>query len=196
MKTLLFLGAGILLAIPIAWFLWNSRVVTQTAPYITVRTDGPFELRDYPALTLATTAMDGERGNGSFGRLFGFITGKNTQARKIPMTTPVLINPTTGKRSMSFVMPEAIVQNGVPEPGSGGGVRLEKLEQGRYAVLRFAGGNREKDRQAAAEKLHAWLQQQGIAAESEMLFAYYDPPWTPVFLRRNEVLVKVPAETK
>jgi len=84
MKTILKIVGGILLAIPAVWLLRNSRAVTGSARYQTVRTEGAVELRDYPALTLATAPMDDNRGNGSFGRLFGFISGKNTQAQKIP----------------------------------------------------------------------------------------------------------------
>ena len=194
MKSLFAISVGILLAIAIVWLIRNSRAFTETAPFKRVRTDGAFELRDYPALTLATTPRGDARGSKAFGQLFGFITGKNAKSEKIPMTTPVLINPASGKPTMSFVMPQSIVQKGVPQPN--GEVSLRAMEPGRYAVLRFKGNGDDKNQEAAAEALRAWLRGQNIAAESEPVFAYYDPPWTPVFLRRNEVMMWVEGETK
>ena len=34
-------------------------------------------------------------------------------------------------------------------------------------------------------------QTQKIAGKEDPILAYYDPPWTPVFLRRNEVMIRV-----
>jgi hypothetical protein len=28
----------------------------------------------------------------------------------------------------------------------------------------------------------------------EMLYGYFDPPWTPAFLRRNEAMLRIEAE--
>ena len=109
------------------------------------------------------------------------------------MTTPVLIDPTSDNPTMSFVMPQAVVQKGVPKPG--GDVLLRRMEPGRYAVLRFKGNGDDKNQKEAAGQLIAWLRAHNIAALSEPIFAYYDPPWTPVFLRRNEVMARVAKET-
>ena len=195
MKLIIIVGGGIIMTLSLAWLIWNSRANTPSASYTVVRHEGAFEWRDYPLLTLAITPMNDERGSDAFTHLFGFISGKNAMREKIPMTTPVFIDPATGKRTMSFVMPEAITRKGVPEP-SGSDVRLGKAEPGRYIVLRFKGSGNEKHRHIAAEKLKAWLSQHNITAESEPIFAYYDPPWTPIFLRRNEVMVRIASEAK
>lgn len=195
MKFIFIVVGGLFVVLPFAWLVWNSRAHTPSAPYTVVRHEGALEWRDYPSLTLAITPMNDERGSDAFGHLFGFISGKNATREKIPMTTPVLIDPAAGKRTMSFVMPEAITRKGVPEP-SGSNVRVSKTEPGRYVVLRFKGSGNEKNRQIAAEKLNAWLRQHNINPESEPIFAYYDPPWTPIFLRRNEVMVRVASEAK
>jgi len=110
------------------------------------------------------------------------------------MTTPVLIHPAPGQKTMSFVLPQSIESKGVPEPG-GSEVCITQAQPGRYAVLRFKGRGSPKNQQLALEKLQAWLGSHGIAEESEPIFAYYDPPWTPGFLRRNEVMVRVAQET-
>ena len=70
-----------------------TRAGYESAPYKMVRRDGKFELRDYPALTVVETPMGGggsNGANGSFNRLFRFITGNNEAKQKIAMTTPGL----------------------------------------------------------------------------------------------------------
>ena len=91
---------------------------------------------------------------------------------------------------MSFIMPKKAVENGVPKP-AGENVTLGKIEAGRFAVLRFSGGRTAENEQAAMEKLAAWLEAQKITGKGHPAFAYYDPPWTPVFMRRNEVMIRI-----
>jgi hypothetical protein len=68
-----------------------TRAGYESAPCQVVRTDGKLELRDYPTLTLVETPMarGGNEADGSFNRLFRFITGGNETKQKIAMTTPV-----------------------------------------------------------------------------------------------------------
>ncbi len=172
------------------WLVSTSRAATETPDYGVVRTDGKFEIRDYPALTVATTPMESDEMNRGFGQLFKFITGSNEGAEKIAMTSPVLIDTAKDKQTMSFIMPKTSVEKGVPKP-VGDSVTLGKVEAARFAVLRFDGGRTTENEQAAIEKLKGWLDGQKLAGKGDPLFAYYDPPWTPVFLRRNEVLIRI-----
>jgi hypothetical protein len=128
--------------------------------------------------------------NGGFGQLFRYITGKNEGAEKIEMTSPVLIDTGKDGKTMSFIMPRKTVEKGVPKP-AGDSVSLGKVEAARFAVLRFPGGRTTENEKAAIEKLTAWLEGQKIAGKGDPMFAYYDPPWTPVFLRRNEVMIRI-----
>ena len=186
----------ILLAIilPIAaaafWLVSTSRAATETPDFKVLRTDEKFEIRDYPALTIATTPMNDDGMNGGFGQLFRFITGKNEGAEKIEMTSPVLIDTAKDKKTMSFIMPRKSAEKGVPKP-VGDNVKLGKVEASRFAVLRFVGGRSAEIEKAAIEKLTAWLDGQKIAGKGDPIFAYYDPPWTPLFLRRNEVMIPI-----
>ena len=171
-------------------FVSNSRAATETPDYKVIRAVGKFEIRDYPVLTVATTPMGGDGMNGSFMKLFRFISGGNAGAEKIAMTSPVLIDTAKDLRTMSFIMPKKAVAKGVPKP-AGDGVSLEKIEAARFAVLRFGGGRTPANEQAAITQLKGWLAEQKLTAKGEPLFAYYDPPWTPVFMRRNEVLIRI-----
>lgn len=182
------------IVLPIAlaafWFVSSSRAATEMPDYKVVRAEEGFEIRDYPALTIATTPMGDGGMNGGFGELFRFIAGKNETSEKIEMTAPVLIDGVKDKKTMSFIMPKKAVEKGVPEP-AGDKVTLGKVEAARFAVLRFPGGRTAENEKAAIDKLKAWLDGQKIAGKGEPLFAYYDPPWTPTFMRRNEVMIRI-----
>ncbi len=184
----------LVIALPFAlaafWLVSNSRAATETPGYKVIRTDDKIEIRDYPQLSVATTPMNDDGMNGGFGQLFRYITGSNEGAEKIAMTSPVLIDTAKAKRTMSFIMPKKAVEKGVPKP-AGESVTLGKVEASRFAVLRFGGGRSAENEKAAIEQLKAWLGAQKIAGKGEPMFAYYDPPWTPTFMRRNEVMIRI-----
>ena len=160
-----------------------------TAPYKVIRTDGKFELRDYPLLVVAETPMRGA--DNAFMRLFHFIGGKNATQQKIAMTTPVFMNHTAGTNAtMAFVMPEKLGTNGVPQPTEAG-VFVKQVPAGRFAVLRFSGWRSEKNSGAALAQLTSWLAQEKITPTGKPVFAYFDPPWTLPFWRRNEVMFRI-----
>jgi hypothetical protein len=159
----------------------------ESAPYKTVRSDGKFELRDYPALVVAETPMRGA--DGSFMRLFHFIGGENSAKEKISMTTPVFMAGAGTNKTMAFVMPAKSEANKIPQPTEVG-VTLKTILAGRFAVLRFSGSRNFKNETNAVARLTAWLTREKISASGEPVFAYFDPPWTPSFLRRNEVMFR------
>ena len=189
MKRMLWILLSLLLVGCSVFAFKNSRASTESPDYKVVRADGAFELRQYPALHLAKTGMASDM-DGSFMRLFGYITGKNERSESIAMTTPVIIDRKAGEASMSFIVPKATLDKGVPQPKSEQ-VRIDDLAAGSFAVHRFEGTSRGKNEAAALEALKAWCKAQQIEVQGEPLFAYYDPPWTPAFLCRNEVLLRV-----
>ena len=160
----------------------------ETAPYTASEKDGDYELRAYPALTVATTLEKDQR-DGAFMRLFRFIQGDNEKAQKIEMTTPVFMDRGEAGTAMSFVMPEA-ARKDAPAPKSED-VKLSQRAAAKYAVFRFAGMQSKKNEDAALEKLREWMKAKGIAVKGSPAFAYYDPPWILGPWRRNEVLVQV-----
>jgi hypothetical protein len=163
----------------------------ESAPYTVVRRDGDFELRDYPSLTLVETPM-GESGSGgtdgSFNRLFRYITGNNESKQKIAMTTPVFMSGNETNRTMAFVMHSGDKAVQIPKP-TDGQVAVRRIEGGRFAVLRFSGGRSAKKEAEAERRLKSWMESAGLPAKPPPVFGYFDPPWTPAFLRRNEVML-------
>ncbi len=187
-KMPLIIAIFLLVALAAFWLVSTSRAATENPEYKVIRTDGKFEIRDYPTLTVATTQMEGKEMNGGFGKLFRFISGSNDAKEKIAMTAPVLIDTSKDKRTMSFIMPVKTVDKGVPKP-SGESVTLGKVQAARFAVLRFDGGRTEENETSAIEKLKARLDAEKLKGKGAATFAYYDPPWTPTFMRRNEVMI-------
>jgi len=182
----------------VAVLYWRtSRAAYETARYTVVRAEGDFEIRDYAALVLADTPMtsDNASRNGSFMRLFRFITGANGAQKKLAMTTPVLVDPGPSNSRMAFVMPANLALLDIPKP-TDKDVGLREVEACRYAVLRFSGSISEKSQDDAHARLLTQMKMRGLEALSGPQFAYYDPPWTPPFLRRNEVLVRISANAK
>jgi DNA gyrase inhibitor GyrI len=127
--------------------------------------------------------------NGSFNRLFKFITGGNESKEKIAMTTPVFMTGDESNATMAFVMPANCSAEKVPKPVDSS-VKVRELPAGRYAVMRFSGGRNAKNERKALDQLKQWMASGRIAELSPPVYGYFDPPWTPTFLRRNEVMLR------
>lgn len=168
----------------------TSRQGYKSAPYVLVRADQKFELRDYPALKIAETSMT-EGSGSSFNRLFGFITGRNEGNQKIAMTTPVFM--TGNESTMAFVMPEGL--RSVPMPADRS-VTVKEIPAGRFAVLRYSGERSRAQEEKTLAELKAWMAKNGLPVLSQPLYGYFDPPWTPTFMRRNEVMLRTDPSTK
>ena len=191
--TAIFVLAGI--------FAWNTmaRAAYESAEYKVVESDGKFEVREYPDLMLVatTTKLDAQGRDGSFMKLFRYISGANESDKKISMTTPVFMenDKEDSAVQMGFVMPKDIAVDGVPAP-TGEGVDVRKRIGGRFAVLRFSGQLNVKSAKESEAKLRAWMATKGLVADdsfesSGVETAGYDPPFTPGPLRRNEVLIRL-----
>jgi DNA gyrase inhibitor GyrI len=169
-----------------------TRAGYESAGYKVVRKSGAFEIRDYPTLTVISTPMVAagrSGGDGSFMRLFRFITGANEAKRKIAMTTPVFMSGSDSNATMAFVLPAKLKADAVPKP-SDAAVTVRELPAGRFAVLRFSGGRSAKHDAEALGRLRAWMEAEGFKELTPPVYGYFDPPWTPTFLRRNEVMLR------
>ena len=187
----------LILVVAVAVTLVGCRVTRggyESAPYRAVRSDGPFELRDYSALTVVETPMvqGGTGADGSFSRLFRFITGRNEAKQKIAMTTPVFMSGSGSNATMAFVMPAKLKAAEVPRPAEDA-LKVRELEPGRFAVLRFSGGRTAENESKAFGRLKSWMEAQGLRVLSAPVYGYFDPPWTPAFLRRNEAMLRTEA---
>jgi DNA gyrase inhibitor GyrI len=166
---------------------------TPTPAFEVIQEDGKFSVRRYGNLVLVRAPMGETQGDGSFGKLFGYISGKNQAGKKISMTAPVLIDPSEEQGSMSFIMPEGMEAAVVPDPEDKS-LERTSLPGGKFAVYRFSGGRNDDNESKARVALDEWMKNRGLVGEGKALYAYYNPPWIPVWFRRNEVWIRLRGE--
>jgi hypothetical protein len=177
--------------IGVGWKL-TARTSYESAAYRVLESDGSFEIREYPDLVLVTTPMKSQGSDGSFGRLFGYISGRNENDLKVAMTTPVFMEP-EGRDSvgqMGFVVPENVSSQPIPNP-TDKAVQIKNRNGGRFAVIRFSGRMDEESIAENEGKLRKWIVARGLSDSDGFEFAGYDPPWTPNPFRRNEILIRL-----
>ncbi len=165
----------------------TSRFSTEQVRYTLLRSEGPFEIRDYPDLMAARTTMDAgaDEDDDAFYRLFQFIGGGNVSNEAIPMTSPVLMQ----DNSMSFLLPASI--HASPPDATVEQVFLEKRSAARYAAYRYSGNASELEQAKAIDQLTTWTEDQGLRTNGSPIVATYDSPFIPGFLKRNEILLEV-----
>jgi len=188
-KTALLVSAGVSAA-AIYWLATFSRALVEKAAYTVKRRECPFELRDYPALSVATAAMREGEQDRAFQRLFRFISGGNTRGEKIAMTVPVFIDRDIEPGRMSFVMPQGTRERSVPQPADDA-VTLEQRPAERVAVYRYSGRTTKANEQKALHALREWMRANDLEEVGAPTVAYYDAPFLPPPLRRNEVMLRV-----
>ena len=179
----------------------------EQPPYRVMEQQGDIELRDYPPMIVAETEVTGARQaaiNAGFRTIADYIFGDNQSAQKVAMTAPVLQQagekiamtaPVTqqgdGNRwRVRFIMPASYTLATLPRPKNPA-VVLRELPGRRYAVIRFSGLAGEDSLRRHTETLRAFLAGRRIGAVGEPSYAFYNPPWTLPFMRRNEVLIEV-----
>ena len=199
LKTLLLIAAGlaVLAVAGVLVFVYVVQNVEQP-DYALVRQDGDFELRDYPALTVAEVQRGGARREAlgaGFGPLARYIFAKEREGEKIAMTAPVIQQPddNAGDWTVGFIMPKAAVQAGLPDPANAD-VRITELPPRRVAAVRFNGRTTDARTEGQRERLSDWIAAQGLRITSAPIYAYYNDPMTPGPLRRNEILYDVAAD--
>ena len=193
-KLLIYAGVATVLAIAYIGWKLTARGAYESAEYTVLESTSPFEIREYPDLTLATTNMQSEsRGDdGSFMRLFRYISGANDSDTKIAMTTPVFMEAEDNDKDgqMGFVVPRNITEERVPEPSSDK-VQILKRVGGQFAVIRFSGRIEGDSYVNAEQELRNWMNEKGLIGDGAVEVAGYDPPWTPGPWRRNEILIRM-----
>lgn len=166
--------------------------MTEQQPYDVIAQYPGFELRRYPAHVVAETTVGGgfeSAGNKAFRSLANYIGGRNTAGRKIAMTAPVVQAAAgAGQHVVGFVMPAADAS--LPEPVDPH-VALRSVPVKVAAAHRFSGLWSRAVVERATSTLLADAEKAGLTVSGPVQFARFDPPWTPWFLRHNEVVAPV-----
>jgi len=195
-----------------AFLLWvlSGYLPTRNVPipeYTVVTKATDYEVRQYPTFIIAETAREENEGKGGFNALFRFISGENSGraklsmtapvlesnrgvGQKLAMTAPVLLKGDEGAGTMAFIMPAGISFDELPRP-TDPGIALREVTAHKVAVIRFSGLAGEKTLKEKTATLLMALRRDGVAVRSTPTTAFYDPPWTPPFMRRNEVMVEI-----
>jgi hypothetical protein len=166
-----------------------------------------YEIRQYEPYILAEAPLRDESGNSGFNELFRYISGSNMGKSKLAMTAPVLQSrPPAGRKLamtapvleregasggvMAFVMPPGMKLEDLPKPASLK-VTLRAVPGYKAAVIRFAGWGFASTVKKKTKQLAAALERDGLLAAPAPVTAFYNPPWTPPFMRRNEVIIEI-----
>ena len=196
---------GIVILGAVMWGPVMSNV--EQAKYNVVESSDSIEIRDYQAQIIAQTEVTGERKeaiNQGFRLVADYIFGNNTAAQKVAMTAPVIQQqseeiamtaPVMQKGSdnswsVAFVMPNEYTLETLPKPNNDL-VKLIEVPGKRFAAIRFTGLAKEKSLQDHTEKLESYIKAHDLMAVSSPAYAFYNPPWTLPFMRRNEVMIEI-----
>lgn len=173
------------------WYVQTRNV--EIARYTVVESDGPIELRDYPSQRVAEVTRSGSRDQAvraGFRPLAGYIFASERPGDKIAMTAPVTQQQGSGSWTIRFIMPSGYTLDTLPKP-AGADVRLAEVPAARRAAIRFSGWWSDALFAEKNAALLAWLKAKGLATTGAPIFAYYNDPFTPGFLRRNEILYDI-----
>jgi hypothetical protein len=171
-------------------------MMVEKVTYTVLKTSNNLEIRKYSKLLLAV--VEGFPDDAGFGYLFKYISGHNKSQKKIDMTAPVItsekINMTapviTQKNSMAFVMPPSYNKNTIPIPLDKTVIIKEQKER-ILAVIKFSGRATPKNVKKQIQNLLQVLQDHSIHTLGDPIVMRYNSPFTPGFLRRNEVAIEI-----
>lgn len=211
LRTIL-IGIGAVLLLP-----GGNAMALEEPKYEVVETHPGFELRHYAPYLVAETEVKGafdEVGSAAFRTLAGYIFGDNRRQEKMEMTAPVNQRPVSGDgekiemtapvvqrpRSategdayvLSFVMPSGYTMETLPEP-TDPRVRIRQEPAKWMAARRYSGRWTEANYREHETALLRSVGEAGLTPISAPVYARYNSPFSPWFLRRNEVMVEVEA---
>jgi DNA gyrase inhibitor GyrI len=192
-------GAALLGGAALYYFREKS---TEEPDYRALESDGDHQIREYPALTVAETVVEGSRQdalNDGFRVLADYLFAKSREGEQLPMTVPVMQDggdpmasdpplfddDLEGAWRTRLVMPFDRDAEDLPAPPEG--VELVELPARRVAVISFSGRANDRLLSEQEGRLRGWLAKRGEKSNAEPEYAFYNSPMIPGPLRRNEV---------
>jgi SOUL heme-binding protein len=193
---------GILMTSPAAQAL-------EQPQYTVIQKSELYEIRKYEPYIVAEVVVPGpesEAGGQAFSLLGGYIFGKNKGERKLEMTAPVVQTPVAAPASstkiemtapvvqtptqngflVQFMMPSAYTLATLPEPLDAK-VKLRQVEGKTVAAHTYSGGWSQSNYDEHLGILKTALAKDGVKTTGEPLYSRYNAPFTPWFLRKNEI---------
>lgn len=209
-KKLFMILAIVLVVLFGLWMLWgwfSVRNIEQPT-YKVISTNELYEVREYEPQLIAKVTVSGTMDsatNDGFRLIADYIFGNNTTQEAVAMTAPVTVQnsepiamtvPVTstegsdGTYTIAFVMPSKYTLETLPKPVNPQ-VVIEEVPSKTYAVLTFSGYTGEKKVDEKEKILFEALQADDIQNSGTATLSQYNPPWTPWFMRRNEIWVEL-----
>jgi hypothetical protein len=185
----------------------NVMAVEEAKYTVSVKQD-KLEVREYaPSIVAEVIIKDDfkDASNAAFRPLFKYISGDNTGRDKIAMTAPVAQKPEPEKIAMptpvgqqksgdswavSFMMPDSYTMDSIPLPDDPA-VTLREVPAYRAAAIRYSGTWSEKSYKKQLALLQEWMAAENLEAAGKPVWARYNAPFTPWFMRRNEILIPI-----
>ena len=212
MKTLIVVSVFVTGALLLAY----SATAYEQPKYRVISQNGGYEIREYEPYIVAETLVEGDfvnSGNSAFSILAGYIFGNNTEKQKMSMTAPVTAQPQQARNvkmnmtapvtaqpvvdndgpsgyTYQFVMERKFSLDTLPTPNDPR-VTLREVPRKVVAVRTYSGARRGQNYRNNLEALMEDLKSDGIRVIGRPEAAFYNGPWTPPFLRRNEVVVEI-----
>lgn len=196
----LLIGIGGLFAVWVGWGVYVNRTTERVPSETLSRLDG-VEIRRYPRLVLVETTAKNERV--AFRRLFQYISGANahsedvemtapvaTRSESISMTAPVRTVSDTDSVTMTFYLPSTYTPETAPMP-TDPDVRLEVEPPRTVAVRQFSWYATDDRVDRHRDRLLEHLSRRDIETCGRPVVLQYNDPWTPPFMRTNEVEIPV-----
>ena len=168
--------------------------MAEEIEYNLIKKDGKIEIRKLEPVIQATVKIDAERqvaANQAFRLLFQYISGENETNQKIPMTSPVSQKTTPDQKwIISFYLPKSFSLSNTPFP-TNSSVKIKKVESHKIAVIRFSGSSNQKNLDKHSKILLDYLKKGSVDHDPTPIYSFYNPPFIPPFLRRNEVAFRL-----
>lgn len=168
------------------WTGWGLYVIvtTEQPEYEVVQSlSSNVEIRQYGEQTWISTQHTTD--DVSFPVLASYIFGRNLENKKVSMTAPVV----TDDR-MSFILPKGYSRETAPTP-DGQPIEFTTVPARQLATIEFSWLTTRSRVEEQTNQLLDMLQKNGIATKGHPRLMRYNDPWTPPFLRRNEVAIQV-----
>lgn len=174
-----------------AAYVYFKQRAARAPIYEVLLSDGPFEIRRYPALSVIETDQSGTRdralGTG-FGRLAAYMFGEGRDGDELPITMPVLAEPLgEGAWRIRFLLPDREGGDRLDPPGEG--MAFGTVPAREVAVIAVPGKPTDRLFKTRLADLQRWLRDQKRAPAGPAEHAYYTSPLEPGTQQANEVWV-------
>ena len=166
----------------------NTTMATEEVKFDIVHKNEIYEIRKYTERLVAQAINN--KDNGTFRKLFNYISGDNNSSKKIEMTTPVTQMKKNDVSFMQFYLPSEFNKKTTPTP-TNSDVEITLMKEGYFAVIRYSGRSSDKNFIKYTEILREKLLEDKILINGTAIKATYNPPWTLPLFRRNEVMFNV-----